>query len=76
MNNIENFDTELYSTDDICKILHIGKSKCLKLFHSEEFPSVHFGRKFLIAKKAFIEYINTKHILKTKEDLISQIKSS
>lgn len=75
MNKLDTFTTELYSPDDICKILKIGKAKCLKLFHSDEFPSQNIGRKFLITKDAFLSYLNTKHIIE-KEDLISQIKSS
>ena len=25
MQNIEEFETKLYSTDDVCKLLHIGR---------------------------------------------------
>ena len=30
MQNIEEFEIKLYSTDDVCKLLHIGKQKCLQ----------------------------------------------
>lgn len=73
---MKDFDVELYTTDDVCKILKIGKVKCLKLFHSEDFPAQQLGRKFLVAKDAFIKYLSQKHVLKIKEDLISQIKPS
>ena len=48
MQNIEEFEIKLYSTDDVCKLLHIGKQKCLQLFHSDEFPSIKIGRKFWV----------------------------
>ena len=38
----------LYSTDDVCRLLRIGKKKCLTLFHSDEFPSIKIGRKFWV----------------------------
>lgn len=46
MQNLEEIEIKLYSTDDVCKLLHIGKQKCLQLFHQEDFPSIKIGRKF------------------------------
>ena len=48
MQNTKEYEIKLYSIDDVCKLLHIGKQKCLKLFHSEEFPSIKVGRKFWV----------------------------
>lgn len=53
----------LYSTDDVCRILHIGKQKCLKLFHSEGFPSIKIGRKFWVKADCFDEYLSQKRML-------------
>ena len=48
MQNLKEIDIKLYSTDDVCKLLHIGKQKCLQLFHQEDFPSIKIGRKLWI----------------------------
>ncbi len=56
------FEIKLYSTDDVCNLLHIGKQKCLKLFNSEEFPSIKIGRKFWIKADCLDEYLSQKRI--------------
>ena len=38
----------LYTTDDVCKIFHIGRVKCLELFHRADFPAQKYGRGFVI----------------------------
>ena len=55
-------DIKLYSTDDVCKLLHIGKEKCLKLFNSKEFPSIKIGRKFWIKHDCLDDYLSQKRI--------------
>ena len=30
MQNLEEIEIKLYSTDDVCRLLHIGKQKCLQ----------------------------------------------
>ena len=61
MQNLKEIDIKLYSTDDVCKLLHIGKQKCLQLFHQEDFPSIKIGRKadclneFLSHKRIMVE---------------------
>ena len=59
MQNTKEFEIKLYSTDDVCKLLHIGKQKCLKLFHSEEFPSIKVGRKFWVKADCLDERSST-----------------
>lgn len=56
-------DIMLYSTDDVCKLLHIGKEKCLKLFHSDDFPSIKIGRKFWIKADCLDKYLSQKRIM-------------
>jgi len=63
MQKFENTDIKLYSTDDVCKLLHIGKEKCLKLFHSEEFPSIKIGRKFWVKHDCLNEFLSQKRIM-------------
>ena len=63
MQNIEEFEIKLYSTDDVCKLLHIGKQKCLQLFHSDEFPSIKIGRKFWVKADCLNEFLSHKRIM-------------
>ena len=56
---------KLYSTDDVCKLLHIGREKCLKLFHSEEFSSIKIGRKFWVKTDSLNEFLSHKVVLET-----------
>ena len=62
MQNIEEFEIKLYSTDDVCKLLHIGKQKCLQLFHSDEFPSIKIGRKFWVKADCLNEFLSHKRL--------------
>ena len=45
----------IYTTEDICKIFHIGRVKCLELFHRADFPAQKYGRGFGIVKKRDLE---------------------
>lgn len=63
MQNSTDLDIKLYSTDDVCRLLHIGKQKCLKLFHSTEFPSIKIGRKFWVKKDCLNEFLSQKRFL-------------
>lgn len=63
MKNNEKIDIILYSTDDVCKLLHIGKQKCLKLFHSKDFPSVKIGRKFWVKEDCLNTFLSEKRYL-------------
>ena len=38
------------TSSDICKILKIGRKKCLALFHREDFPGFIYGKTFLVEK--------------------------
>lgn len=62
MLNLEEIEIKLYSTDDVCKLLHIGKHKCLQLFHQEDFPSIKIGRKFWIKADCLNELLSYKII--------------
>ena len=63
MQNIQDLEIKLYSTDDVCRLLHIGKEKCLKLFNSDEFPSIKICRKFCIKADFLNEYLIHKRIM-------------
>ncbi len=60
-------EIKLYSTDDVCKLLHIGKEKCLKLFHLKDFPSIKIGRKFWVKADCLNEFLSHKVIFKPDE---------
>lgn len=59
---MQTFEIKLYSTDDVCNLLHIGKQKCLKLFNSEKFPSIKIGRKFWVKADCLDNYLSQKRI--------------
>ena len=63
MQNLEEFEIKLYSTDDVCRLLHIGRQKCLQLFHQEDFPSIKIGRKFWIKADCLNEFLSQKRIM-------------
>ena len=63
MQNNGEYEIRLYSTDDVCKLLHIGKQKCLQLFHQDDFPSVKLGRKFWIKADCLDTYLSQKRIM-------------
>ena len=50
----------LYNTEDIRKLLHIGKGRAQGLFKKEEFPSIKAGGKNLIIEGKLIEYLSMK----------------
>ncbi len=60
---MEGTNIKLLGTDDVCKLLHIGKKKCLQLFHSSDFPSIKLGRKFWIKSDCLNEYLSHKRIM-------------
>lgn len=62
MQNSNELNIKLYSTDDVCRLLHIGKQKCLKLFHSDKFPSIKIGRKFWVKGDCLDNYLSQKRI--------------
>lgn len=63
MQNTTELNITLYSTDDVCRLLHIGKQKCLQLFHSKEFPSIKIGRKFWVKQDCLNEFLSQKRFL-------------
>ena len=53
----------IYTTKDICKMFHIGRVKCLELFHRSDFPAQKYGRGFGIEANALTNYMSSRHIL-------------
>ena len=53
----------IYTTEDIWKIFHIGRVKCLELFHRADFPAQKYGRGFGIEANALTEFMSSRHII-------------
>ncbi len=53
----------IYTTEDICKMFHIGRVKCLELFHRADFPAQKYGRGFGIEANALTNYMSSRHII-------------
>ena len=53
----------IYTTKDICKMFHIGRVKCLELFHRADFPAQNYGRGFGIEATALTNYLSSRHII-------------
>lgn len=58
----------MYSPKDVSKLLHLGNTKCLELFNSEEFPSIRIGRAFWIKADCLDKYLSEKHILANNDN--------
>ncbi|MCC5910073.1 MAG: helix-turn-helix domain-containing protein [Clostridiaceae bacterium] len=48
----------VYRVSDLCDLLDIGKNSAYRLVHSEDFPKIIVGKKILIPKKAFEEWLD------------------
>ncbi len=46
------------SAKDISSILGISKGSAYTLMHSHDFPTIQVGRKLIVAKSKFIEWVN------------------
>ena len=53
----------IYTTADVCKIFHIGRVKCLELFHRADFRAQKYGRGFGIEATALTNYMSSRHII-------------
>jgi hypothetical protein len=57
--NIKNIDDlPLFLTvSDVSKVIGICLGKTYELFHSETFPSIQYGKRLVISKIKFIEWM-------------------
>ena len=53
----------IYTTKDVCKMFHIGRVKCLELFHRADFPAQKYCRGFGIEATALTNYLSSRHII-------------
>lgn len=52
----------IYTVDDLCKMFHLDRTKCLELFRRADFPAQKYGRGYGIEAEA-LKYMSTRHIL-------------
>lgn len=52
----------IYTTEDVCNMFHIGKVKCLQMFHRADFPVQKYGRGFVVEANALANYVSSRHI--------------
>ena len=57
------------TTTDVCKILGIGRKKCLALFHRKDFPCFIYGKTFLIEKDTFMDYFKVRNVIMTDTNI-------
>lgn len=48
----------MYSVKDIQRILHLGKNNVYKLIQLPNFPVIQIGKKYIIPKKEFEQWIS------------------
>ena len=53
----------IYTTKDVCKMFHIGRVKCLELFHRADFPAQKYGRGFGSEATALTNYLSSRHVI-------------
>ena len=44
-------------------MFHIGRVKCLELFHRSDFPAQKYGRGFGIEANALTNYMSSRHVI-------------
>jgi len=58
----------MYSPKDVSKLLHLGNTKCLELFNSEDFPSIKIGRAFWVKADCLEQFLSKKQVLSNKNN--------
>jgi len=48
----------VYTVKEVAEILNIGMNKAYELIHQKEFPCKNLGRKILIPRKPFEDWVN------------------
>lgn len=49
----------MYTPEDVCLKLHIGRSKCYKLFKSKELRAVRLGKRLLVSEDNLKAFLNS-----------------
>ena len=49
----------MYSPADVCKELHIGRARCLKMFNMKELNAIKLGNRFLVSEQNLTKFLNS-----------------
>ena len=49
---------DIVTVDNVCEMLHIGKSSTYSLLHNKQINHVKIGRKYIIPKNAVISFVD------------------
>ena len=60
MEEQQNSPTSL-TVDDVNNDLGIGKASIYKIFHSEDFPAILQGQKFIVSREGYLEWKKHRH---------------
>lgn len=58
----------MYSPEDVRKLLHLGNTKCLELFNSEDFPSIKIGRAFWVKADCLERFLSERHVIRNETE--------
>ncbi len=60
MNNFSDYNNLplTLSAEDISKVLGISKSACYNIFRREDFPAIIIGKRKLVSRDKFLEWLN------------------
>lgn len=53
-------EVHFYTADDIAEMTGWGKKTVLKMFREPDFPSLNYGKAFIVEAHALIEYFSVK----------------
>jgi predicted DNA-binding transcriptional regulator AlpA len=48
--------------DDVAAVLGISRTNAYLLFHREDFPTLHIGKRLLVPRDKFIVWINNSSV--------------
>lgn len=57
---MNNYTVELFTLDELCEILMIGRNTAYKLLHSGDLGAFRIGKVWKIPKSGVIEYLQSK----------------
>lgn len=69
LRNISEFPIVL-TVEDVAKIMNISRVTAYNLVHSEGFPCKHIGRRLIIAREAFFNWLNSTNVYSTAAALM------
>ena len=52
---------DVLTINDVMSILHIGRSKTYEMLKTNVIPNIRIGKKFVIPKKAMIDFLEIKN---------------